>query len=242
MGRFVTSSGYRGLDVVLNANAPCFVPTQSRIQCATMHSKVIQKPVKTVVVSDNQSDVSTDVEMSSEEQEVMVPVEEWVVQDDPEEEISVAGDQFIHGLGLTLARWVEAASAKPEEATIYHSARAPKICIGEYLNRIRKYNAASDECYVLALVYIDRASKNDPSMAVSKLNVHRLLVTAAMLAAKFNDDMYYSNSYYAKVGGVQLREMNMLEAKFIKALNWKLFVSPKEYQQYHDLVCTAAGH
>ena len=32
------------------------------------------------------------------------------------------------------------------------------------------------------------------------LNVHRLLLTGVLLAAKLMDDRYYSNAYYAKVG------------------------------------------
>jgi Cyclin len=31
------------------------------------------------------------------------------------------------------------------------------------------------------------------------LNVHRLLLTGVLLAAKLMDDRYYSNAYYAKV-------------------------------------------
>ena len=36
-----------------------------------------------------------------------------------------------------------------------------------------------------------------------KLSTPHALV---MLAAKFHDDLYYSNAYYAKVGGLQVKE------------------------------------
>jgi hypothetical protein len=32
-----------------------------------------------------------------------------------------------------------------------------------------------------------------------------------MLAAKFFDDFYYKNEYYAKVGGITIIEINILE-------------------------------
>lgn len=30
------------------------------------------------------------------------------------------------------------------------------------------------------------------------------------VAAKFNDDLFYKNSYYAKVGGISVEELNNL--------------------------------
>jgi len=154
-----------------------------------------------------------------------------------------AGDQFIKGFGTVMARWVEAtANVRTDGAkrvTFFHSVRPPTLKVQDYLARIRKYFLASDECYVMALVYIDRVGKIDPAMTVCELNVHRLLVISAMLAAKFHDDVYYSNNYYAKVGGLSLKEVNALEAKFLRMLDWKVFVAPEEYQLYHDLVCQA---
>jgi len=60
-----------------------------------------------------------------------------------------------------------------------------------------------------------------------------------MLAAKFHDDAYYSNAYYAKVGGLTLREINLLEAKMLQMLNWKALVEVEEYQLYMHAVCQA---
>ena len=39
---------------------------------------------------------------------------------------------------------------------------------------------------------------------MTSLTVHRLLITAVMLAAKLMDDKYYNNAYYAKIGGVAI--------------------------------------
>ncbi len=57
--------------------------------------------------------------------------------------------------------------------------------------------ACSGECFVLALVYIDRIIQSNPSFMVNSLNIHRLLITSVMLAAKFFDDQYFNNAYYA---------------------------------------------
>lgn len=42
-------------------------------------------------------------------------------------------------------------------------------------------------------------SQADDRLCPSRLNIHRLLLTGAMLAAKLMDDHYYNNAYYAKV-------------------------------------------
>jgi len=215
MGRLVTGGGYGGLDILLRRDSNA-----------------------------GKEELKEETEWTEVKSQDIGEVEKGSEVDACEMEVPCAGNQFIDGLGIVLMRWVEATSSlddKSRKMTHFHSARPPRLSICEYLARIRKYFVASDECYVLALVYIDRASKNDASMAVCELNVHRLLIVASMLAAKFNDDAYYSNSYYATVGGISLKELNALEARFLKIMNWKLLVSPKDYELYHSLVCKASS-
>ena len=38
----------------------------------------------------------------------------------------------------------------------------------------------------------------DSAMQPTPLNVHRLLITGVLLAAKLMDDNYFNNAYYAK--------------------------------------------
>ena len=68
-------------------------------------------------------------------------------------------------------------------------------------HRIHKYASCSKECFILALIYIDRLIQRN-NFLLTELNVHRVVITAVLLAAKFFDDAYYNNAYYAKVGGV----------------------------------------
>lgn len=55
-----------------------------------------------------------------------------------------------------------------------------------------------------------------------------------MSAAKFFDDQYYNNAYYAKVGGVPCIEMNALEVEFLFKTNFTLFVTTETYVQYYN--------
>ncbi len=67
--------------------------------------------------------------------------------------------------------------------------------------------------------------------------MHRLLITAVLVAAKFLDDSYFNNAYYAKVGGISLEEMNALEVDFLLRLDFRLHVQPEAF----DLVCERLG-
>lgn len=133
-------------------------------------------------------------------------------------------------------------SLEPKYVTKFHALRPPGITIRDYLERIAKYAACSGECFVLALVYIDRIIQSNPSFVVNSLNIHRLLITSVMISAKFFDDQYFNNAYYAKVGGVPCKEMNSLEVEFLFLTNFSLFVTYDTYKQYHTELRNHAMH
>lgn len=97
--------------------------------------------------------------------------------------------------------------------------------------RIHKYAQCSNECFILALIYIDRLIQRN-NFLLTELNVHRVVITAILLAAKFFDDAYYNNAYYSKVGGVLVSEMNGLEVDFLFRINFSLHVTPELFDKY----------
>lgn len=127
------------------------------------------------------------------------------------------------------------------QVTKFHALKAPEISIYQYLERIHKYASCSPQCFILALIYIDRLiSRNN--FVLTDLNVHRVVITSVLLAAKFFDDAYYNNAYYAKVGGVLLSEMNGLEVEFLFRISFCLHVNPELYNKYHtELISHAVG-
>lgn len=117
--------------------------------------------------------------------------------------------------------------------TKFEAFRPPGISVRDYLLRIQKYASCSAECFVLALVYIDRLHQMQ-GVSLTELNVHRVLITSVVLAAKFFDDHYFNNAYYAKVGGVPCNEMNELEVEFLIFVNFTLHVSTDTYERYYN--------
>jgi len=131
-------------------------------------------------------------------------------------------------------------SLDPSRMSKFHALRPPPISIEDYLERIAKYSCCSEECFVLALIYVDRLIQCNPAFLVNSLNVHRIIITSVMLAAKFFDDHYYNNAYYGKVGGVSNSEVNSLEIEFLFMVNFNLFVSREEYEIYNQRLMTHA--
>ncbi|KAJ0401256.1 hypothetical protein P43SY_010980 [Pythium insidiosum] len=117
--------------------------------------------------------------------------------------------------------------------TKFEAFRAPGISIRDYLLRIHKYASCSPECFVLALVYMDRLHQLQ-NFVLTELNVHRVVITSVVLAAKFFDDHYFNNAYYAKVGGVPCPEMNELEVEYLLLINFSLHVCTDTYARYYN--------
>lgn len=76
-----------------------------------------------------------------------------------------------------------------QKISVFQGLTRPNISIQSYLERIFKYANCSPSCFIVAYVYLDRFTQKQPSLPVNSFNVHRLLITSVMVAAKFMDDM-----------------------------------------------------
>ncbi|CAH9087254.1 unnamed protein product [Cuscuta europaea] len=121
------------------------------------------------------------------------------------------------------------------DVTVFNGSRAPSMSVGQYVDRIFRYSNCSPACFVVAYIYLDRFVSRTGALLTS-LNVHRLLITSIVLAAKFLDDGCYNNGYYAKVGGISNSELNKLEMKFLTALQFRLHVSVDTFISYCALL------
>jgi hypothetical protein len=149
-------------------------------------------------------------------------------------------EAFITSLGRVFETLCN--KSNPETQNPFNGVKPPPITLPDYIERIRTYIPCSVECYVLALVYIDRILQRHEGFQVTYLNVHRLFITAIVVATKFQDDKYFSNAYYSRVGGVAVNELNMLEVRFLRLIGFNLCVTPEEYENYRwsvmDATCT----
>ncbi|XVF54865.1 hypothetical protein PTKIN_Ptkin05aG0215400 [Pterospermum kingtungense] len=119
-----------------------------------------------------------------------------------------------------------------QKISVFHGLTRPTISIRSYLERIFKYANCSPSCFIVAYVYLDRFVQMQPSLPINSFNVHRLLITSVLVSAKFMDDIYYNNAYYAKVGGISTAEINLLEVDFLFGLGFQLNVTPSTFHTY----------
>jgi len=85
--------------------------------------------------------------------------------------------------------------------------------------------------------YIDRLCSLYPAFSITSLTVHRFLITAATVSAKGLSDSFWNNSTYARVGGIKLAELGLLELEFLYRLDWRIVPKPEVLvDYYHGLV------
>lgn len=81
--------------------------------------------------------------------------------------------------------------------------------------------------------YIDRLCTAYPEFTINTLTVHRFLITAATVAAKGLSDVFWNNSTYARVGGVRVAELKLLELEFLDRVDWKIVPNPEVLEAYY---------
>lgn len=119
-----------------------------------------------------------------------------------------------------------------DSISVFFSITTADISVSSYLARLLRYTKCSSSAIIYAIIYLKRVEKGDSLLTVSAYSLHRLLITSIMIAAKFVDEAWYSNSYYARVAGVStLQEMNRLEKEFLRALDYRTYVSQEEFEK-----------
>lgn len=127
----------------------------------------------------------------------------------------------------------------PSSCLTFHARNIPTISLEAYLLRILKYCPTTNEVFLSLLVYFDRMSKlafdiTGKTFAIDSYNVHRLVIAGVTVASKFFSDVFYTNSRYAKVGGLPQSELNQLELQFLLLNDFRLSISLEEMQRYAE--------
>jgi hypothetical protein len=109
------------------------------------------------------------------------------------------------------------------------------ISIYEYLNHLYKYSQASEEIFIIMLIYIDRL-KTNRKICLNYFNIYKLILAAFVIAIKFNYDEVFSLDFYSKLGGVSQKELASLEYNFTTLLNFKFYVEEKIFTKYNNFL------
>ncbi|KDD73560.1 hypothetical protein H632_c2054p0 [Helicosporidium sp. ATCC 50920] len=116
----------------------------------------------------------------------------------------------------------------------------PQIGLKAYARRLLKYGRCSPLCLLWAQAYILRLRSARPAgLEPGPRSMHRLLLAGLVLAAKATEDRCCTNRHYARIGGVELAELNAMELALLKLLDYRVLVGATELSQAAE-ACAAA--
>jgi len=121
----------------------------------------------------------------------------------------------------------------PESLTRFHSRSPPTISVLEYLRRIIRFANVERSCLLATLHYIDQICSRAPLFTLSSLTCHRFIIASICVSSKGLCDVFCTNQLYAKVGGIPVAELNVLEREFLKAIEWRLTCPREVLQEYY---------
>ena len=114
--------------------------------------------------------------------------------------------------------------------TLYVSSALPGISLKKYLERFAIYCEFTSEQWICMLVLLERYTKATPLDWLHDYNIHRLITTSLTIVGKQNDH-FFKNASYAKIGGICVQELNQLERDFLTAIEYKAHVTAAEFHK-----------
>ena len=109
----------------------------------------------------------------------------------------------------------------------------PSISLKNYMLRLFRYTKMNESTIIIILIYIDKIC-NMNNKKISYYNIFKLILGSMIAAIKYNEDQFYPAEVYAKLGGVSVSELNLLEMEFYKLIDFKLFVDEEIFLKYRE--------
>jgi len=72
-----------------------------------------------------------------------------------------------------------------------------------------------------------------PLFTLSSLTCHRFVITSIAVSSKGLCDAFCPNNLYARVGGISVTELNVLEREFLSMIDWRLTCTRETLQEYY---------
>ena len=115
----------------------------------------------------------------------------------------------------------------------FFSLYIPNISIYDYIYRIIKFTQINISTLIISFVQLNNYLKKSKNY-LSLNNFFNLYITSCLINAKFYEDNYCPLSFFAKVGGVSIEELESFEFEFCNKLNFSFYISEDLYIQYYN--------
>lgn len=116
----------------------------------------------------------------------------------------------------------------------FYSKNEPPISITAYLLRLHQFCPMSTAVYLATSLYIHRLAIEERAIPVTRRNAHRLVLAGLRVAMKALEDLSYSHSKIAKVGGVSELELARLEVSFCFLTGFELVVGEEKLRAHWE--------
>lgn len=142
---------------------------------------------------------------------------------------------------ITCFLWFESSYVlhRIEESTILPTVQAPLANdaiptpgFRKWLATILSTTQVSQNVVLLALLFIYRLKKLNPSVKGKTGSEFRLITVALMLGNKFLDDNTYTNKTWAEVSGITVQEIHIMEVEFLQNMKYNLFTSEVKWGEW----------
>ena len=140
---------------------------------------------------------------------------------------------LISSMLMELIRYNDAIPLREGHLTRFHSRAPPAISVLDYLQRLTTHATLSPPILLSMVYYIDRLCALYPAFTISSLTVHRFLIVSATVASKGLSDSFWTNKTYARVGGVSMKELALLELEFLTRMDWRIVPKPEVLCDYY---------
>lgn len=105
------------------------------------------------------------------------------------------------------------------------------VKVPDYIDRLKEWIVCGPESYVVATCLLKRLEVLGAVPSLDQTTVHRIFFTCFMLAVKTTEDETLNNADFAKVGCIQLADLNAMEVYVLKTLKFACTVSSEEFSQ-----------
>lgn len=118
----------------------------------------------------------------------------------------------------------------------------PSTGFRKWVTTILSTTLVAQNVVILALLFIYRLKKLNPSVRGKPGSEYRLLTVALMLGNKFLDDNTYTNKTWAEVSGINVNEVHIMEVEFLSNMKYCLFTTVDDWTKWQSLLGRFAAY
>lgn len=113
----------------------------------------------------------------------------------------------------------------------------PVLSLNKYLVRIMKYTECENNTLIVAYLYIMKLIEKE-NFVLGINNAYRLLLGSVVLAKKVLEDIRLNNAYYCDIGGISVKELNMIEYSLFTRINFDVNLKIEDVNKvYSQVIC-----